>query len=167
VDLNTFLDLTVKAEGDEVKGRSLSKALSELEAAYKISIFVEINRERIKAGYKSLVIDERLSELAAGHNEAMLKNREDRVDVGILISHEDFEKRAQQIFIWSYEVAAENVGAVKGYSNTEVVEHLVTGWKLSESHRQNIEGEFTHTGIAVLIDKEKGTVYATQMFAKA
>ena len=40
---------------------------------------------------------------------------------------------------------------------------VVTGWLNSPDHRRNIEGNFTHTGIAAIKDEE-GKYYYTQIF---
>ena len=44
-------------------------------------------------------------------------------------------------------------------------EEVVSAWLKSESHKEAIEGDFTHSGLSV-VKNEKGIAFFTQIFIK-
>lgn len=74
-------------------------------------------------------------------------------------SHAKFGKRAEQISKLSgAEFVAENVA--KDY---ETIQSAFVAWLESNGHRNNIEGDYTHSAIGI-VENEVGDLYFTQLF---
>ena len=116
-------------------------------------VLVHINNYRNKLGLKSLIDNKTAKIQALSHSKYQSKNNQ--------ISHTDSSIRAAAIFkIENASFYGENVAF--GYSN---IEKLVQAWINSESHRINIEGDFTYSGIGTIAN-DKGVLYFTQIFFK-
>ena len=75
------------------------------------------------------------------------------------INHHNFSARASTISSQSgAEFVAENVA--KDYDNAA---EAFQGWLDSSSHKQTMEGDFTHTAVSVKVS-EAGDFYFTQIF---
>ncbi len=136
------------------------------EATYIADILVAINEVRANnGGLAPLTEDSQIAALCADHNVYM-------ADVAplnarpVLISHDNYEDRAQATFALGYNSFGENVGGIRYFDADEVVSTFVQGWVDSTSHFEAIIGDYTHTGIDVYVDTDDGTIYATQIFAK-
>lgn len=154
------------ATGENTASPTDSGADESLEATYRNEIFSLINDERTAVGLSALTSDSSLDSLADGHNEYMEEQAALSPGSGILISHDNFQERANSAFDQGFVSFGENVGAVRGYSASQVAAAIVEGWNESPPHRTSIEGDFTHTGVGVLVDTTDGTIYATQLFAR-
>mgnify|MGYP000305087487 CR=1 FL=1 len=110
-----------------------------------------VNEHRVSIGKSALIRNPTADELAAEHSNYMISKG--------AISHDNFMLRFQQL---QQEVnansAGENVAA--GYPTAEAV---MRAWLNSSGHKKNIEGDFTHIGIAS-IRNSQGRYYYTQLF---
>ena len=114
-------------------------------------LFNTINDYRVSMGMNALQFDATAYQVAQNHNAYMInKNR---------ISHENFQNRAKELNQKANAVhVSENVA-----KNFPTNEGVLEAWLNSKSHREAIEGDFTHTGISITINPE-GESYFTQMF---
>lgn len=116
-------------------------------------ILKHINAYRNSLGLKSLINNRTAKVQALSHTEYQAKKRK--------INHDNSSSRAASIFrIENASFYGENVAF--GYSSTE---KLVQAWINSESHRVNIEGDFTYSGIGTIVN-EQGVLYFTHVFFK-
>ncbi len=110
-----------------------------------------VNQHRESIGKLALIRNSEADKLAADHSNYMISKG--------AISHDNFGLRFQKL---QQEVnansAGENVAA--GYPTAQAV---MQGWLNSPGHKANIEGNFTHIGIASIKDS-KGRYYYTQLF---
>jgi len=110
-----------------------------------------VNRHRISIGKSALIRNSIADEIAVEHSNYMISKG--------AISHDNFMLRFQKL---QQEVnasaASENVAA--GYTSAESV---MSAWLNSSGHKNNIEGNFTHIGIASVKDSQ-GRYYYTQLF---
>ena len=114
-------------------------------------ILVLINAHRAANNLSELQTNTTAYELAVDHNLYM-------IDQGA-ISHDNFSSRSSAL---QDEEDAINVGenVASGYNDAESV---VNAWLNSTGHRENIEKNFTYTGIAVIKDSNNRN-YFTQLF---
>ncbi|MFD2099990.1 CAP domain-containing protein [Flagellimonas iocasae] len=90
---------------------------------------------------------------AEEHNQYMIAHNE--------LSHDNFGDRATQIADETGAlVVSENVA--RYYTSAE---KTLEGWLNSSSHKEAMEGDFTHTTLSVQLDKD-GRPYYTQIFLK-
>lgn len=77
------------------------------------------------------------------------------------LSHDNFEARAESVAQESNAVrVSENVA--RYYSTAE---RVLESWIESSTHREALEGDFTHTSVSIQLDKA-GRPYYTQLFFK-
>jgi len=112
-----------------------------------------INAYRISKGFTPLSSYDIIKGQAYAHTDYMI-GRDN-------ISHDNFFQRKSYL--------ESNAGAIKvseniayGFTNPEA---LVNAWIKSESHKNNIEGDFTHFEMSAEQD-EKGKWYYTNIFIK-
>ena len=117
----------------------------------ELEILDLVNEHRSSMGKGALEMHRFIYDQALSHTSDMI-----RVEA---LSHDGFSDRANEIRenIGGGQVA-ENVAY--GYSTASSV---VQGWLDSNGHRENIEGNFTLTGIAARKDAD-GRFYYTQIF---
>lgn len=121
-------------------------------------VHAAINDYRESIGLPALILDADVSAVAREHSDNMYAET-------VPFSHDGFEGRTEAIFDLrpSATAVGENVGYTFGYD--EPVPIVVQGWLDSPPHKENIEGEWTHTGIGVAEPPEAdGTYYFTQLF---
>ncbi|PVW15262.1 CAP domain-containing protein [Marixanthomonas spongiae] len=112
-----------------------------------------INQHRSSQGLALLKSDQQYaSAYAVDHTLYMIDLEE--------INHDHFDVRKKALKKRGAKIVGENVAF--GYPTAEEV---VNAWLNSEGHRQNIEGDFTHSGFGV-IEAPDGRVYFTQLFYK-
>lgn len=110
-----------------------------------------VNEHRQSKGLSPLENNEIAHEIAVEHTNYMISINE--------INHDNFDDRFQQLREEVKAVlAGENVAS--GHPTPRAV---VDGWLNSQGHRENIERDFTHSGIAA-IKNEGGRYYYTQLF---
>lgn len=121
------------------------------ESSVADQIFVLVNQHRQNEGLPALEKNSTAESLAIDHTNYMIAQG--------VISHDDIEIRGNELTDKENAVAvAENVA-----SSYPTAEAVMTGWLNSSGHKQNIEGNYTHIGIAAVKD-ENGTYYYTQLF---
>lgn len=125
--------------------------LDEKQLSEEILMHINIHRNRI--GKKELLTNNTAKMHAIYHsNEQAMSNH---------MSHDNSANRLSAIFFTENASSfGENVGF--GYFDTK---RLVQAWLDSKEHRDNIEGDFTHTGIGTVAN-DKGVLYFTQIFFK-
>jgi uncharacterized protein YkwD len=78
-----------------------------------------------------------------------------------VVNHDDFVSRSENIMkVLGAKSVAENIAY--NYNSPQAV---LSAWLKSPSHKQNIEGNFTHFGLAIRINPD-GKKYYTNIFAK-
>jgi len=121
--------------------------------AFELEILELINTHRLSLGLDSLQNMDIIRSQTYSHTDYMIDNQK--------ISHDYFFKRSQ--FLMKHAGAIEvSENVAYGYASAE---GLVNAWIRSESHKVNIEGDFTNFDISA----EKGTDgkwYYTNIFIK-
>ncbi len=114
-------------------------------------ILTLVNRHRQNLGLSILSKNETAEKLAIDHTKYMISVNQ--------INHNDFNQRGTVLNEQENATStAENVA--RFYIDAQSV---VNGWLDSSDHRENIEGDYMYTGIAVIKDEE-GKYYYTQLF---
>jgi len=110
-----------------------------------------VNEHRQSIGESSLVRNSVADNLAKDHTYYMISENN--------ISHDNFNARFQEL---QQKVDAKSAGenVASGYPTAKSV---MNGWLNSSGHKANIEGNFTHLGIAAIKDSQ-GRYYYTQLF---
>ncbi len=114
-------------------------------------ILLLVNQHRQSIGKSVLTRNSIADNIAKEHTDYMISKSE--------ISHDNFNGRFQQL---QQKVAAKGAGenVAAGYPTAKSV---MDGWLNSSGHKANIEGNFTHIGIAAVKDAQ-GRYYYTQLF---
>ncbi|TXE12856.1 CAP domain-containing protein [Seonamhaeicola algicola] len=116
-------------------------------------ILLLVNEHRKSIGKNTLAKNALATSLAKQHTEYMIVQND--------ISHDNFDERSDALM---KEENAKKTGenVANGQKNAASV---MAAWLNSTGHKKNIEGDFTHIGIAV-IKNNKGVAYYTQLFLK-
>jgi len=110
-----------------------------------------VNQHRVSIGKLALIRSSVADEIATEHSNYMISRG--------AISHDNFSDRFQELRqLVNANSAGENIAA--GYPTAATV---MQGWINSPGHKANIEGNFTHIGIAAVKDSQ-GRYYYTQLF---
>ncbi len=110
-----------------------------------------VNAHRQSIGLSSLQTNDTAEQLAIDHSKYMIRQGR--------ISHYNFGSRSNKLGEEeNARSSAENVA-----SGQNSAQSVMTSWLNSSGHKANIEGNFTHIGIAALKD-ENGRYYYTQLF---
>ena len=124
-------------------------------AGFDADILYLINEHRLSIDLNILTFNETIWKEAQIHSDNMA---EGSVDFG----HDGFTERTDKIYeTLPGDASAENVAM--GY---ETAEDVIAGWLNSSGHRNNIEGDYSHTGLSAIKNSE-GVYYYTQIFIKA
>jgi uncharacterized protein YkwD len=114
-------------------------------------ILQHVNEYRTSQGLPSIVRDQQYaSAYAVEHTQYMIENNR--------ISHDNFGERSQALRSRGAQSVGENVGF--GYNSAQ---DLVNAWINSPSHKDVLEGNYTHTGFGVM-QNNLGRYYFTQIF---
>lgn len=113
-----------------------------------------INEYRAENGLNPLQTINHISYKSDEHNQYMIANK--------VVNHDLFDQRSQNLISVLGAVKV-NENVAYNYSTPEAALHA---WLQSPSHKSNIEGDFTHFGIAVTTDIETGKMYFTNIFIK-
>lgn len=112
-----------------------------------------INDYRVSIGLNPLERINHISYKCEEHNKYMIANN--------VMNHNDFVARSENIIeLLGAKKVGENVAY--GYQTSAAV---LKGWLDSAGHKENIEGDYTHFGLAVTTDVS-GKKYYTNIFAK-
>ena len=123
-----------------------------IEDAFAQEILVEVNKHRESIGLSQLAYNNDSKVKAIEHSKYMATKNQ--------ISHDNFFQRSDYLKAKGAARVSENVAY--GYRSPEEV---VSAWLKSESHKEAIEGDFTHSGLSV-VKNEKGIAFFTQIFIK-
>lgn len=147
-----FSILTFSCSNDE------NISLTQIEQKYshsvqELNLLDDINLYRVSIGLNSLEIIEHISFISSEHNDYMITNQK--------ITHEGFEQRKNNLkqVLGAYRVG-ENIAY--GFSTNQAA---IDAWIDSESHKTNLEGDYTHFGLSIKTDNT-GKKYYTNMFIK-
>jgi len=114
-------------------------------------IFELVNAHRVSMGKNELIFDVNAYNSAAAHNDYMISKGK--------ISHDKFNHRASSL---SKKTKAKAISENVAKDYTKAIDAF-KGWLSSNSHKEAIEGDYTHTAINVKKDTN-GVYYFTQMF---
>ncbi|MBF6607357.1 MAG: CAP domain-containing protein [Flavobacterium sp.] len=113
-----------------------------------------INQYRLSIGLDALQTINHISYKSAEHNDYMISNN--------VVNHDLFEERSQNLMA---VLGAVKVNENVAYNYTTPAGAL-NAWLNSAGHKANIEGDFTHFGVAVTEDPINGKKYYTNIFIK-
>ena len=127
------------------------EVISSAELPIEQEILKLVNEHRQSIGKSKLNRNSVADNLAKEHTNYMIENGK--------ISHDYFNNRFNEL---QQKVNAKGAGenVASGYSSAKSV---MNGWLNSSGHKANIEGNFTHIGIAA-IKNSNGKYYYTQLF---
>jgi uncharacterized protein YkwD len=126
---------------------------SEMEA----QLHAAINGRRQSRGLAPLVMDAGMAEIARQHSRDMAAER-------VPFGHDGFDRRwTAARGLGPYSTFAENVG-YNDFPADRAATIAFEGFVRSSSHRRNLDGTFTRTGIGVA--RTGRTYYFTQVFAR-
>jgi uncharacterized protein YkwD len=123
-------------------------------SASELSAMKLINDYRVSKGLNELEQIAYVSVKSEEHDQYMIAKN--------VVSHDGFVSRSADIV---KVVGAKNVGENIAY-NYNTPEGAVNAWLKSASHKENIEGNFTHFGIAIRENATTGKKYYTNIFVK-
>lgn len=112
-----------------------------------------INNYRVSVGLSELKQIDHISYKSEEHDEYMIARN--------VVNHDDFVSRSENII---QVLGAKKVGENIAY-NYNSPKAVVDAWLKSPTHKANIEGNYTHFGIAIRVNAE-GKKYYTNIFAK-
>ena len=119
----------------------------------EIETMALINAYRVSIGLNALKEINHISFKSEEHNTYMITNN--------VVNHDDFVSRSENIMqVLGAKSVAENIAY--NYNSPQTA---VDAWLKSPGHKANIEGNFTHFGLAVKVNAE-GKKYYTNIFAK-
>lgn len=113
-----------------------------------------INEHRISVGLNRLEKINHMSYKSEEHDNYMIANN--------VVNHNDFTARSENIM---KTLGAKSVSENIAY-NFNTPESVLKAWLASPGHKENIEGNFTHFGIAIKENPANGKKYYTNIFAK-
>jgi len=115
-----------------------------------------VNTYRTTHRLPALSYDTAVAAIARAHSRAMAAHR-------VPMGHDGFQQRIAQVErVMPLTRIAENV-ALNDYSAQSTVRIAVDGWLASAHHLENIEGNYSVTGVGV-VRAGDGTFYYTQLF---
>ncbi|TRX35208.1 CAP domain-containing protein [Flavobacterium sp. ZT3R18] len=113
-----------------------------------------INNYRVSIGLNALERINYVSHKSEEHDNYMITNN--------VVNHDDFVARSENIIkVLGAKKVSENIAY--NYNNAKAA---FDAWLKSEGHRENMEGDFTHFGIAVRENPVNGRKYYTNIFVK-
>lgn len=119
---------------------------------FVLEVLEVVNEYRSSIGLSSLEEHQTSELLALNHSAYMVEQNR--------ASHDNFFQRSDYLRSNGAQIVSENVAY--GF---QTAESALQGWLDSPSHKAALEGDFTHTGIAVVAN-ENGIKYYTQLFVK-
>ena len=110
-----------------------------------------INSHRASQGADPLLLSSEAYPFAQDHNSYMISQNK--------LSHDNFDSRATAI---AARTSASKIGenVARHYSSAQLA---LEGWLESSAHKSTLEGNYTHTTLSIVLDKE-GRPYFTQIF---
>ena len=113
-----------------------------------------INKHRESIGLNRLEKINHISFKSEEHSNYMIANN--------VVNHNDFVARSENIMsTLGATTVSENIAYNFNSSQT-----VLLAWLASPSHKKNVEGNFTHFGLAIKENPNTGRKYFTNIFAK-
>lgn len=138
----------------EITSPSLQKVVSYTYNSIELETMELINAHRVSKGLNALQKINHMSYKSEEHDNYMIANN--------VVNHNDFVARSENIMqILGATSVSENIAY-----NFNTPQAVLNAWLASPSHKQNIEGYFTHFGIAIKESPTNGKKYYTNIFAK-
>ena len=132
---------------------STQKAMSYSYNSSEIETMALINAYRVSIGLNELKEINHISFKSEEHDNYMITNN--------VVNHDDFVSRSENIMkVLGAKSVAENIAY--NYNSPQAV---LDAWLKSPAHKANIEGNFTHFGLAIRVSVD-GKKYYTNIFAK-
>ena len=153
-----LLVVTSACSKDSATNSSDAIAYSQLElnfendTVYAREVFDVINDHRQSIGENALQWNHHVENVATGHSAYMADLNK--------ASHDNFFERSDYLLDRGADLVSENIAF--GYNDAESV---LNAWLHSPSHKDALEGDYTHTGIGVVLS-DLGIVFITQIFTK-
>ncbi|WP_178985020.1 CAP domain-containing protein [Winogradskyella helgolandensis] len=148
----SFTSCATDATEDEALS-SIEVPVAPIAKSIEIEIMERINTYRINEGLSPLENHETVKAVASTHTDYMIEVNN--------VSHDNFFLRKQSLQAnANANLVTENVAY--GFSSADAV---VNAWIASSSHRENIEGDFTHFDVSAE-QNSAGKWYFTNMFIK-
>lgn len=120
----------------------------------EMELMSRINDYRNSIGLSSLEPIEHIAYKSGEHNYFMIENG--------VVGHHNFEQRAQNIrAVLGGTKVSENIAY-----NYQTINSAMHAWLLSDAHRENIEGDFTHFGVSIRINPNDNRKYYTNIFMR-
>lgn len=139
---------TTSSEVSSQKVTDYNYNSTELETLYLINTY------RTSIGLNALEIVNHISFKSEEHDYYMISNN--------VVNHNDFVARSENMIrILGAKKVGENIAF-----NFNAPEAAVDAWLKSQRHKENIEGDYTHFGIAIRENPETGKKYYTNIFVK-
>lgn len=122
-------------------------------STFELELLDLVNEYRVSQGLNALDIIEHISYVASGHDDYMITTN--------TVNHDNFTDRKTNM---QQVLGATRVGenVAYGFSTPEAA---LNAWINSDSHRANLQGDYSHFGIAVK-DNSEGRKYYTNIFIK-
>jgi uncharacterized protein YkwD len=137
----------------DISSASTQKAMTYTYNSTEIETMALINAYRVNIGLNELKEINHISFKSEEHDNYMITNN--------VVNHDDFVSRSENIMkVLGAKSVAENIAY--NYNSPQAA---FDAWLKSPSHKANIEGNFTHFGLAVRVSAE-GKKYYTNIFAK-
>ncbi|MES2573750.1 MAG: CAP domain-containing protein [Bacteroidota bacterium] len=112
-----------------------------------------INEYRVSLGLNELKEINHISYKSEEHDHYMIANN--------VVNHNNFVARSENIMkVIGAKTVSENIAY-----NYNTPKAALDAWLRSPSHKENIEGNFTHFGLSIRVDGN-GKKYYTNIFAK-
>lgn len=121
--------------------------------ATEIETMALINQYRVSIGLNELKQINHISYKSEQHDEYMIANN--------VVNHNDFVARSENI---KKVLGATNVSENIAYDFNSP-QAVLNAWLKSPNHKENIEGNYTHFGLAIRVNAA-GKKYYTNIFAK-
>ena len=112
-----------------------------------------INTYRVSVGLNALQQINHISYKSEEHDNYMISNN--------VVNHNDFVARSENLIS---VLGAKRVGENIAY-NYNTPQSVVNAWLNSPTHKENIEGDYTHFGISIRTNSN-GKKYYTNIFVK-
>lgn len=143
------------ADSTDVSSTTASSSLVKYSySATELETMQLINTYRVSIGLNALEKNDYVSYKCEAHDTYMITNN--------VVSHDDFVARSEDIM---KKVGAKTVAENIAY-NFATPQAALNAWLNSPGHKENIEGDFTHFGIAVRENPTTGKKYYTNIFIK-
>lgn len=138
----------------EIADATVQKVVSYSYNSIELETMELINAHRVSKGLNPLEKINHMSYKSEEHDNYMIANN--------VVNHNDFTARSENIM---KTLGAKSVSENIAY-NYNTPQAVLNAWLASPGHKENIEGNFTHFGIAIKENPATGKKYYTNIFAK-